>query len=546
MISLLMLFLFQCEMQTGDSLSFAYDIAMGKGMAHPHHLLFSPIVWLIFKAGSLFSKEFTPMVAAKIHNITWGTIGVTLSFYIGKKLFNYTFPAILLSLLLLVSLEYEIFSSTCEVYVSGIACLMIVFNFCITTSETVTRKDNILFFLFLSLAILYNQTCILIVPALFIFNFSVKSKRHRNTLILIAALLVLTIYISAYIWQEPEHSPLGFVRFVFAYLVNAEKGWGTLSNLSLNGFLMLLHSQLAVILNIENDIHQTNVFWFGILFLVALTWHLTQYFRKATFHRERLLLLIWIVCYELFIFWWTPGYELLIPMIFPVLLLFVWVIADVMKMLFEKVRNPWTKVASLFMVMVGCSFTLCKVWLMNYPMIEQFHEGPDPSGVEADWDIQNIDSGYQVIQGYGPQIGLLYYHHFTESIEVDRFLSAFYYKEPLLDYLKLKKGHGRLIPIWYLNPWYDNNGTSGIKQPKEWLNFFNYLFDFRKSDSSDSVRMNRYTIILPKEKSIELPLVKIYPEQKMYPSMQVFMQQLDSTILSLKLDKVNVYSGMLK
>ncbi len=543
-VSLVLLVAFQSEMHAGDSLSFAYDISIGQKMAHPHHLLFSPIVWLLFKAGSLFSHNFTALAAAKIHNISWGVTGIIVAFFIGKKLFANRFPALLLSLLILVSLQFVIFSSSCEVYIPGMVCLMVVFYLCIPDSKDDTRQGNYRVIFFLSLAILYNQPSILIVPALIIYNFTQKSGWKKNKPIFIAGLFVLFIYIITFILQENSVSPKKFIEFVFAYLVGGEKGWGVVSNISFNGFLTLLHSQLSVIMNIENDIYHSRVFLFGFVFLIAICGHLFQYYKKADFYHERLLLVLWISGYELFIFWWTPGYELLIPMIFPVLLLFVWMIADFMKMILEKIKNQRLKIISLTGLMLICSAVLGKVWMKNYPVLKQYHEGPDPSKLEADWDWKNLEPNYQIIQGYGPQIGLLYYHHFTETIEVDRLLASFYFNEPIPDYLKLKPGYGCIVPNWFLNPWYENNGTSGMNQPEEWMNYFNYLFDYHKINGSDSVGMNQFTIIVPKTKE-QLVLIKISPFQKVYPTIQAFMQHLDSAFIALKLDTQPTYSNIL-
>lgn len=543
-VSLLLLVAFQTAMHAGDSLSFAYDISIGQKMAHPHHLLFSPIVWLLYKAGSVFSSDFSALAAAKIHDIAWGTTGIVIAYFIGNKLFNNRFPALLLSLFILISLQFVIFSSSCEVYIPGMVCLMVVFYLCIPDSNRNTLTVDVPLVFFLSLAILYNQPSILIVPALLIYNFTNKAGWKKNKPIFIAGMVVLFIYIITFVLQENSVSPKKFIHFVFAYLVGGEKNWGAVSNISFNGFFTLLHSQLSVIVNIDSDTHQPLVFLFGCLLFISLGWHLRQHYKKADFYKERLLLVLWIIGYELFIFWWTPGYELLISMIFPVLLLFVWLIADCMKIILEKVKNQHLKFISITVLMLMCSAVLGKVWLKNYPVLKQYHEGPDPSKLEADWDWKNLEPNYQIIQGYGPQIGLLYYHHFTESIEVDRLLSCFYFNEPLPDYLKLKPGYGCIVPNWFLNPWYENNGTSGMKQPDEWMNYFSYLFDYRKSEGSDSVCMNQFSIILPEEKD-QLVLIKISAEQNVYPSINSFMQKLDSTFIALKLDTEPTYSTIL-
>ncbi len=542
MASLLLLFSFQSEMQEGDSLSFAYDISVGKGMAHPHHLLFSPIVWLIFKAGGLFISDFTAMGAAKVHNILWGSAGVTLAYYTGKKIFGYRYAAVLLSLSMLISLHYEIFSTICEVYIPAMACTIAVFYFSTTAEGVISKRNSLLAVVFLSFAILYNQASILIVPALILYYYLVNRKGILH--ILIAGVLILLLYIASYSLQENNISVTGFIKFVFAYLVNAEPEWGTTSNFSVRGFSQLLHSQLSVIVKIGDNINSNPVFAFGAFMSVAFQWHIIQCFKTKHFRRLRILLLSWILSYYIFILWWTPGYELLIPMIFPVLLLFTWVVADLINIIIEGKYFPFEKFVLGFVVAVTV-YLLIRVWTINYPEFVRYHNSPDPARLEADWDMKNIEPGYQIIQGYGPQIGLLYYHHYHETIEVNRFLSCFFFNEKMEDYLKLKPGKGRLIPIWYLNPYYEHGNVSGIKQPKDWMNFFNYLFDYEEING-DSIRMNRWTLNTPDSSQHSLlPLIRIYPERKIFPSYHSFMQQLDSTVIANKLDKVNVYTDML-
>lgn len=543
MTSILLLFSFQSEMQEGDSLSFAYDISVGKGMAHPHHLLFSPIVWLIYKTVGLFFSDFTALAAAKLHNILWGSAGVTLTYYVGKKLFRYRYTAVLLSLSMLISLHYEIFSSLCEVYIPAMVCTIAVFYFCLTSEGIKSKKHSLFAAAFLSLAILYNQASILMVPALLLFYYF--DNRKGILYILIAGVLILFLYIISYSWQENNISVTGFIKFVFAYLVNAEPEWGTASNFSTRGVLQLLHSQLSVIVKIEDATASNPVFAYGSLLIVAFCLHIIQCFKTQHFKKQRILLMTWILSYYFFILWWTPGYELLIPMIFPVLLLFTWLVTDVIRWILDGNPDTLSKNSFLTLIVIVTVYLLIRVWTINYPEFVRYHNSPDPAKLEADWDMKNIEPGYQIIQGYGPQIGLLYYHHYTETIEVDRFLSCFFFNEKMEDYLKLKPGKGRLIPIWYLNPYYEHGNISGMTHPKNWMKFFNYLFDYEKLNG-DSIRMNQWTLNIPDSSQQSLlPLIRVYPERKAFSSYHSFMQQLDSTVIANKLDKVNVYTEML-
>ncbi|MFQ5719858.1 MAG: hypothetical protein ACE5IK_09955, partial [Acidobacteriota bacterium] len=65
---------FRALSQTGDSLAYAGAIRSGARLWHPHHLLFSPIVRVLYLALRSIGLGVDAIVAAQIHNAVWAAV----------------------------------------------------------------------------------------------------------------------------------------------------------------------------------------------------------------------------------------------------------------------------------------------------------------------------------------------------------------------------------------------------------------------------------------------------------------------------------------
>lgn len=76
-LTFLLLLIFRTQMQTEDSLEYALHVRSGERLFHPHHLLFSPLVRLIYLGLSTLYPTMDAILAAQVHNAFWAVVGVT-------------------------------------------------------------------------------------------------------------------------------------------------------------------------------------------------------------------------------------------------------------------------------------------------------------------------------------------------------------------------------------------------------------------------------------------------------------------------------------
>ena len=316
--------------QTGDSLDYASSIRSGNGLFHPHHLLFSPSVYVVRGLTGLDALS-----AAQVHNISWAVVGVLLFARVAVELLGVS-RGRAAAILTAASLGPWSFATQCEVYVPALSCSLATFWLLLGP-----RLHLVPAAVFLALATLYHQTGVLsVIPAAALVvtagsGRSVSRKASAVALLTgLAGLLSLGTYAAVYLGSGHEPVLRAFVDFCLHYAGESGRpGWGTFDNVGPKGLYLLAHSQLRGLVALPKDEFSTIsiVATFGAACAaVPILW------RAAVQGGRRFAVVAgaWAVPYWLFGLWWLPREE-------EFLLVAVPVVCGSLAVVFGSVRREW-------------------------------------------------------------------------------------------------------------------------------------------------------------------------------------------------------------
>jgi hypothetical protein len=512
LLSFGLLFATRSAQQLRDSLVYAYSAQTGTELWHPHHLIYSPAVRLVWRAMQSVCAECDAVLAGQLHNALWVVLGVAAFFLLTRRIAPLAW-AIAAALLLLAGRGTWELATQTTMYAPS-AALLTLLAALLLPPERMNRKRMLTLALVLALAVLYHQSNVLFVLPLAVFLLAERGKeggRTWLTVTLLAGVLVLATYVAAFLSVHGSWSTAEFVRFCLSYTSEICLGgeckaspdqWGTTSNLSLTGLVLLLNSLLWNYVLLPEVLNLVAAPLLG-LGLVALTvYHLLRVLHGAPQRALRLLCLVWLWVYILFFWWWLPSYQHpLLSTVVPALLLLLLALREAAT--WWDGRGRWQVEGPLLAALSGVILLLAARNFQGriYPLMASTGD----SYTEAAALVSETAQDCTFLTSYHIWNHLRYYFGVETALQAKHPMSFFYANEPLPDHYALEKANCVAVEAHYLLPDYVNQdyepqenvediaptatagapvGSNGYTVPERWLTFAGWLLDFEYAGGS--------------------------------------------------------------
>jgi hypothetical protein len=475
--------------QSGDSLSYAWSIMTGRGLFHPHHLIFSPVVRVLHRALSSLGVSSDALFAAQLHNVLWACAAVAGIFLTVRTLARSFALAVTLAAFLAVCNGFWRFSTQAEVYVPATGCLALFT--CLMLRSPANRRGvtrMLVLCTLLSLAVLYHQTSVLFVVPLLLAAAATgewRELRRAVAVVVLAGLVVSIAYVVGYVLDSANPpTASGFAKFCLRYAYHPNPTWGTVANMTLEGVGRSLRAQLVNIAHLPVGRSLPVVLLAGLFGAALATLGASAI--RAT-HREQpqrtvlVLALSWLCIYLLFNLWWLPSEnEFYICTLVPLILLLALVLGRVCS---ESERGMGSTPGRVMVVVVlalfGYNLTM-SVW--------PSHRSKGPSYATAEQIAALRPGACVVMAGFAELQNLRYYFGVEHTTETALPLLYSYTRHAIPDTFRVRAGQCIVASLSSLRPDYDIGGLSGLNHPKDWWFFMRGLFEL---DDSSSVLLAR-------------------------------------------------------
>ncbi len=327
----------RADEQTGDSLSYVHAAKTGINLYHPHHLIFAPAVRVLQSIVGAFTPLDT-LVAAQIHNVIWA--GITLWFMF-SLIFNLTKSygiSTLCAMLLAASNGFWSYATLAEVYVPAAGAVAILM-WLTAKPESAEYSPKLIFLIgiFLAVATLYHQSCILLLPSLmaaFLIRDHRRFVRNSVRVSLVSFLILAASYLYGYYqWVPATSEQRGLLDYLFLYNSDLHSNWGTVENVNLQGVALLTKSFLRNFVFLPAG---STALLLVLMFLFVAGSAVVFYaaFRGTWIKRTAVSAVvfasIWLVSDLAFVLWWLPGENELLIILLPTFILLVAIALNLM------------------------------------------------------------------------------------------------------------------------------------------------------------------------------------------------------------------------
>jgi hypothetical protein len=485
-LAAILLFSLAASQQTADSLDYALSARTGRGIFHPHHLLFVPLVRVV-QAGMVslgFARD--PVAAGQIHNVFWALVAIFSMFLLAERLLSSTAGGLGAALFLFLARGFWLYSTQMEAYVpaTGTLALLMVLVFFHGRSPS-TPLVGLTMSVLLTLAVLYHQSNVFFCVPLAFWLAGDRNGRSGKRLWILAlsGALVLSAYFLAFLHADMEGSipqtsstgldsgPARFVRFCLAYAFLPNPGWGTVRNVSALGVGRLIHSQIRDVITFPWVLRWLVIPGFGLIIAGLVVWHAFQSWKGAEHAFERRFLLIWLLTFYAFFLWWFPGEkEFFIVTLFPLILLAALAIRDILKhgeACRGRRRIALYSIGVVALVLIG---------LVNASeTILPYHRDRGPAFAAASILAKRLPAGCLVIGDFSVLQNLRYYYGRERVMESAMPLFYFYRGLALPDRYRLDAEECIAVDLSFVRPDHSLGGIDGYRNPKGWSNFASWL-----------------------------------------------------------------------
>lgn len=487
--------------QTPDALAYMMSAATGQEMYHPHHLLYVPIVRLMFDALRALGVVADAVLAAQVHNTLLGVAASITTFFIVRRWGGSLGAGVLAALALLASRGFWAYSTQADVYVPATACLAGVTLLLPRPGEAAVGWKTLGITVLLALGTLYHQTNILLIVPVAYWYGSLRGRKAWQALGLVligTCVLVGGSYVLAYLFTDaqaamagrgaPEATGFvqGFMRYCLMYSYHPNPEWGTFRNVSLLGIGRLIHSQAWNVVAFREHSKYLATGLASALLAGLLAWHTWRIWRGRAWRRERTFLLLWLATYGAFFLWWLPSErEFFITPLLPLVLVSWMAIRDWSVSLAGKAK--W--IAGLAVLAVG-GIVIANLSGAIVPDHRQrgaaFEEAADIARLAPkDCVIYNTQA---VIQN------LRYHFGFTNVQEIDLPLLLALKGRPIPPRFSSDGAPCVLVPSNYLRPDHAIDQLSGYGNPAGYLVFLQWVLGAQAESSGVSVEHRNYEI----------------------------------------------------
>lgn len=492
----LMLFTFRSAVQSYDGLAYALSAKTGHGMFHPHHLIYTPMVHLFLLAISSIWGSCDAIFAGQIYNILWAIVTILSFYFIIRRLFASSFMRALAAVFLFVTQGFWVLSTQVEVYVPAAGCLALLTAAMIVSPNTnFTKGKMVMILLLLAVSILSHQVNILFCIPLGYYLIATQGRRSWKelvTILLLAGIIVLSVYVLAYLSRYGKWTFGKFLRFCFAYTFHPNPAWGRFEYFSGEGISKLLGSQLWNFVWFPHQLRNATISIFAASIAILFMWNLMQIVKHAAHEKIRGFLLIWIIPYFIFFLWWLPGSNnYFFLTLFPILLLAFLTLKDIMDRLKGSNSSKWLAI-SVIAILIVVIFTI------NFTKtVLPLHRSRGPFYRQASKLADLAPEECTIVTHGLVKKHLLYYFDFDARrvLSVQAAQVHLYQHMPLPKSYRLEKVRCIIVPISFLNPKCSIVRFSGYKNPMEWLEFIGRLFNFEYDSKHKLSRCREFKVL---------------------------------------------------
>jgi hypothetical protein len=493
--SALLLYVFRASSLTGDSLNYAYSIKTGSDLFHPHHLLFNPIVRLLFIVISSVCRACDVVIAAQIHNIFWAVVAVLAIFLIIRHIMASVTWGAGAAILLLLSTGFWAYSTQVQVYLPATGCLAAITALLILRHRFVRTVPGVLAVtLLFSLSIFYHQASLFFAIPLGYFLTGHKDQDEKKVFPVIFSLtgvVVLAAYVLAFLSIAGPKTLKAFIRFCLSYAFLPNPDWATLKNISARGIGHLILSQARDVVSLPRQWYVPGAVALGIGLGSLGIWHVRQILKRRNDADMRIFFMLWLLPIYIFLLWYAPGaYELLIVTIFPLLVLFFVALQDVWSAMKSSARRVFAGAGVAFILVLGLHNFRSAVWPAHVSRGPDYDEArllnmwtPQDSAIFSDWYLQQH---------------LRYYFHRETALEADIPMFCFYRHLPLPEQYSVDAAWAVVISPAYLYPETEISKVvklNGFRFPSEWLRFMEWLFQFEYDSQKRLISCRSFEIV---------------------------------------------------
>ncbi len=473
----------KASQQTADSLDYALSARTGRGIYHPHHLLFVPLVRVVREGLVSLGMPPDPVVAAQLHNVFWAVVAVLSMFLLAEHLLSSTAGGLLAALFLLLARGFWLYSTQMEAYVPATGSLALLMVLLLRRGRSPTPPlVGVAVSVLVALSILYHQSNVFICVPLAYWLVGERSGRDgkRFWILALSGVLVLLAYLLAFTHADvggsipqlsttgSDSAPARFLRFCLAYAFSPNPGWGTVRNFSVLGVGRLIHSQIRDMVTFPWSLRLLVIPGFAMALAGLVLWHVIRSSRSAELAAERRFLLIWLLTFYAF-------------SLFPLILLIALAIKDFFKFADEGRGRGRVAVYAL------CGAGLALLGLVNASeTILPYHRDRGPAFAAASTLGARLPAGCLVIGDFSVLQNLRYYYGRERVMETAMPLFYFYRGLPLPDRYRLDAEDCIAADLSFVRPDYSLGGLDGYRNPAGWSKFAAWLLGL-SSDSSSKV-----------------------------------------------------------
>jgi hypothetical protein len=495
LIAMVGLFLFttRSAYQSGDSLKYAWSARTGDSqMFHPHHLIFTPLIHVLYRAGLYFSPKTDPLTTGQLHNIAWAIVVLISLYFIVHHLTRSKLFALSAAAVLFATQGFLTYTTWFEVYMPALGCLSLLTVVLLRApSGRLNPTSMALVISFLSLGILYHQTNVLFIFPLGLYFVVSKDRIFRDYLILVVSsgVIVFLLYVSVYLAFNVALTPRGFLQFCLAYAAHPNPTWGTWENFGLPGIRNLINSQIWNIL--ELPLHYERVLRLLFVLFVALVmgWNLRQAITGVKNREVRFFLLAWLFTYYMFFLWWLPDEQefFLMPLL-PLLVLASLTLHDFSRLILPPRFSP----AAGVLLLVAISILLL---LRQIPLTWHNHTTKGSSYQRAQNLAAILRENFVAMTDYDTEQNLRFYFGHQQTVEFAIPLLCFYQRQAVPAECEIAINFPCVVRAAKIAPGNKIWGFNAYSHPGEWLRFADWLFVFQYGSNGDVISCREFEAV---------------------------------------------------
>jgi hypothetical protein len=526
LFSFILLFTFKAAYQTADSIGYAYSIKTGTGLFHPHHLLYNPVVRILFLLTSRIGDPNNAVLPGQIYNIFWAIVTVVSTFFIAERLFGSRSVGLLGAVFLLITRGVWEIATQNTIYLpaaGSLALLVAVIVVCFDGEQSV--RNSIVISLLFALTVLNHQVNVLFsIPLGYFLIITYRKHRFRNTILVLlsAAVLVFLTYFLLFITTKPNWTLVKFYRYCFLYATYPQPDWGTVTHFSPPGIYHLLQSQLWNLIAIPEHLQSGAVVLFGLLLAGLVFWNIFRIYHHAAYAKIRIFLLIWLGVYGLFYLWWLPTYtHPFVITLFPIILLGIFTAKEILEKVIKSIE--YTKIMGEVILIV-----IVFISLINFnAAILPLHHAKGALYQDAVKLDSLVPQTSVIFTDYTVREYLRYYFKRENAFAAEVPMLNFYQAYPFVrEYLSEQEE--ALIPLSYIVPTYKCTLYTGYTNPNEWFKYFGWLFNFKYDGNHQLVSCRQFRIITDND---GITYVYLLPSEMKITGLPELFQMLDKQII---------------